>query len=220
MYTPTKNLWADDMAGQMAFMHRHAFAVVTCATQGRVLASHLPIVAKLAGDGVQLEFHVARANEQAAVLAEGGEVRVIFSGPHAYVSPAWYANQRTVPTWNYLAIHAVGPVRVMNDGELGLHLEELVQVNEAGLGGGHEPWKLESVGGKYGKMVRGMQGAIVGLVMERPVLHAKRKLNQNRSMEDRLGVIAALRASGRQEDAAVAEWMEKVLGDGEVELDD
>jgi predicted FMN-binding regulatory protein PaiB len=52
------------------------------------------------------------------------------------------------------------------------------------------------------------------------VLHAKRKLNQNRSMEDRLGVIAALRASGRQEDAAVAEWMDRVLGEGEVELDD
>jgi transcriptional regulator len=219
MYTPPNNRWQADPAEHVAFMQEHSFAVITCASPaGSVLASHVPVVSKITHGAVRLEFHLATVNEQAAPLKAGAEVRVIFSGPHAYISPAWYQNRRTVPTWNYLAVHAVGRARPMTTPELTAHLDELVKLHEAGRS--HPGWELASVGGAGGDFVQRMAAGIVGLVLDQPTLHAKRKLNQNRSLADRTGVIAALRATGQPNDAAVAQWMERVLGQGQVELDD
>ena len=218
MYTPGKFEWTDDLMGKLAFMQRYNFAIVASASDGRVLATHAPVVVRELGGELRLQFHLARENEQTEILTTGSEARVIFAGPHGYISPRWYANKRTVPTWNYTAIHAHGKPRVMTDDELVRHLCELVSVSEQAVGG--EPWLLNSVGGGGGKMVQGMVGLICGFELVATRIQAKRKLNQNRSRDDRLGVIAALRQTGGSDAAALADLMEQVLDQGETELDD
>src|SRR5690606_20360932 len=96
------------------FMRRHGFAVVVSASEGRPAATHLPLTVKVEGEQVFLHGHFAKANPQWRGLEEG-EVLAVFSGPHAYVSPRHYDAVESVPTWNYLAVHAHGEARVIHD---------------------------------------------------------------------------------------------------------
>src|SRR4051794_11991074 len=99
-------------------MRRHSFAVLTSHGESGLFASHLPLLLDTdadahAGPRGQLLGHMARANPQWRGVR--GEVMVVFSGPHAYVSPSWYEEAGTVPTWNYVAVHAYGTFHVVDD---------------------------------------------------------------------------------------------------------
>jgi transcriptional regulator len=87
------------------FIRRHSFSILTSFGEGGAIASHLPLLLDAdAGSPGQLLGHMARANPQWRRV--DGEVLAIFAGPHAYVSPSWYEEPNTVPTWNYVAVHA------------------------------------------------------------------------------------------------------------------
>ena len=149
---------------------------------------------------------MARANPQwkdfAKLEAEGGEALVVFQGPHAYVSPNWYGPGRTVPTWNYLAIHAYGRPRIIdNPGRVRALIERLVETQESALA---QPWSMESLDKAYlARMLRGIVAFEISLTR----IEAKAKLNQNKSPDQRQGVIAALSASGDPRSAEVAALM-------------
>src|SRR3954454_11462855 len=90
-----------------AFIRRHSFAVLPSRHEGGLVASHLPLLFDVEdGPKGRLLGHMARANPQWKQVV--GDVLVVFSGPHAYISPAWYEEEGTVPTWNYAAVHAYG----------------------------------------------------------------------------------------------------------------
>jgi transcriptional regulator len=177
-------------------------ALVTLGPDG-LAANHIPfeIAAEPAPFGT-LRGHVARANPVWRDVAPGVEALAIFRGPDAYVSPAWYATKRetgkVVPTWNYLVVHAHGPLRVIEDtGWLRALVERLTARHEAGR---PEPWKPADAPADFlAKQLR----AIVGIEMPIARLVGKWKASQNRTPADRNGVIAGLEAAQVARDVVV-----------------
>jgi len=152
-------------------------------------ANHLPMLL----DGNVLRGHVARANP---VWKQGdGTALAIFLGPHAYVSPNWYPSKaetgKAVPTWNYITVHARGPVRWVQDGEwLRDNVTALSQAHEAGQ---PAPWQVSDAPASY---VDGLLRAIVGFELTIESLEGKYKLSQNRHAADRAGVRDAFAREG------------------------
>src|SRR5207302_3988638 len=112
------------------------------ARQGRPVASHLPfLVYPDVDEHGTLVTHLARANDQWQDFASGAEALVIFQGDHAYISPSWYAAHPSVPTWNYMVVHAYGVPRVIADDErIWEILRSLVSKHEAGF---DQPWPMD-----------------------------------------------------------------------------
>lgn len=168
-------------------------------------AAHLPFVLDRArGTLGTLIAHVARANPIWQRFAPGREVLVVFQGPHAYVSPDWYAGKGLVPTWNYVAVHGYGVPRLLEDEAAATGaLVALSAEMEAALAP-KPPWTLDKL---TESARRALLRGIVAFEIELTRLAGKRKLNQNRSAADRAGVIAALRAQGGAEALAMAAAM-------------
>ena len=115
MYIP-RHFHETDPARLFALMEQHRFALLVTSEGGVPVATHLPLlVERDAARGDRLVGHMARANPQWRAFSEEREVLAIFEGPHAYVSPSWYAEQPSVPTWNFAAVHAYGRPRVLED---------------------------------------------------------------------------------------------------------
>ncbi len=181
-------------------IRRYSFAILT-STGGRgLVASHLPILLDPAGGERGVLFgHMARANPQWRDLA--GEVMAIFAGPHAYVSPSWYEEAGTVPTWNYVAVHAYGTFQLVDD-RAGL-LEILRRSVPPYEDPRPEPWTFDEAA----PHVEGMLRAIVGFRIEITRLEGKWKLSQNHPPARRAKVMAALAAGAADDSRAVAALM-------------
>lgn len=170
-------------------------------------ATHLPVTYDEAdGPHGTLHAHFARANPHWRNLAACGRARVIFPGPEAYVSASLYPTRkldgRALPTWNYVALHAIVAVEIIEEeARLRALVTALIERNEAPR---DAPWRLEEADGGY---VRHMLGGIVGVALRIEQLVGKRKLNQNRPAEDRASVARALAASEAPADRAVAAEM-------------
>ncbi|MEX2175990.1 MAG: FMN-binding negative transcriptional regulator [Pirellulaceae bacterium] len=129
-----------DLAALHDAIERYSFAVVVSGAGEDQVASHLPLlIDRAAGPHGTLLGHFARANPQARQVA-GQPVLVVFSGPHAYISPRWYEAERVVPTWNYLAVHAYGRLELTGDAETLPLLARTVRHYEASL---PAPWQLD-----------------------------------------------------------------------------
>jgi transcriptional regulator len=113
MYSPPYNR-VEDRRELVDFMRANSFALVVTATGGVPMASHLPVTVADGEAGLVIHSHMARPNPQWKEFFED-EAMVVFSGPHAYVSPRWYAETERVPTWNYTAVHAYGTPRIVED---------------------------------------------------------------------------------------------------------
>jgi transcriptional regulator len=113
MYSPPYNR-VEDRRELLEFMRANSFALLVTATGGAPMASHLPVTVADGAGGLVIHSHMAKPNPQWQEFFED-EVLVVFSGPHAYVSPRWYEATERVPTWNYAAVHAYGKVRVTAD---------------------------------------------------------------------------------------------------------
>ena len=182
----------------------HPFATLITPGSPEPSLSHLPLQHHAApGSHGVLLGHMARANPHWRHFGEQPSVAV-FHGPHAYVSPSWYAEPASaVPTWNYAVAHVHGRVELMEDpAQTRSLLDELVARYEAGRA---RPWRLQLTGEALAAMV----GAIVGFRMPIERIEAKFKLSQNRSAEDRVRVIAALGGEDNAEAKATAAWMER-----------
>jgi transcriptional regulator len=184
------------------FVAAHGFATLCSVDEeGVPFASHVPLlVADPTPGRIVLEGHVARANGQWR-HADGKAVVAIFSGPHHYISPTWYGESGTVPTWNYLAVHATGIFHALHDADsLRRIVSRAVEVYEAGR---PSPWRPD-VG-----VVEPLLAGIVGFRVEVTRLDAKGKLNQNHPPERRERVIRAWEAEGGEDARAIAEAMRR-----------
>ncbi len=171
-----------------ALMREHPLATLVTAGPQGLLASHAPLGLDPArGPKGTLIGHLSRANEQWRELETAGQALAVFQGPEAYVSPSYYASKRehgrVVPTWNYVAVHAWGRVRVFDD-PAGLRsvVERLTNQHERGR---PQPWQVDDAPAEY---IEGALKAIVGFELEIERLEGQWKLSQNRSAEDRQGV--------------------------------
>jgi transcriptional regulator len=193
----------DDPAALRAIMRAARLATLVTATPEGLVATPLPLFLDEAdGDHGVLYGHVARANPQWQ-LPVTGEALALFAGPDAYVTPSWYAAKtehgKVVPTWNYVAVHAYGPVEFFEDAErLRQVVTRLTELHEADR---PVPWKVTDAPEPY---IAAQLRGIVGLRMPITRIEGKRKLSQNRSEADRKGVAEGLAASERESDRGVA----------------
>lgn len=171
--------------------------------------THLPLLL-LEGEGVLLG-HVARANPHAAALRRAGRAIAVFQGAEGYVSPNWYPSKaehhRVVPTWNYEAVHAEGPVEVFDDpARLQAVVSLLTDRHEAAQA---RPWSVQDAPAEF---VAAQLKGILGFSLRIERLTGKRKLSQNRAEPDRAGAEQALAASADARDRAVAAAMRVAAG--------
>jgi transcriptional regulator len=202
MYTPPA-FRDDDKESLVATIRAARLANFVTATADGLLATPLPLYL----DGSEGEHgviygHLARANPQCRVPPLGDGL-AIFMGPDAYVTPAWYAAKRetgkVVPTWNYVAVHAYGPVEFFDDaGRLLDAVSRLTDLHESGRAA---PWAVSDAPATF---VQAQLRGIVGLRMPITRLEGKRKMSQNRNAADRAGVAAGLAASERASEREVA----------------
>jgi len=176
--------------------------LVTTTAEG-IIATPLPMFVKESeGDKGTLYGHVARANPQWK-MAPTCEAMAIFAGPDAYVTPSWYPTKKetgkVVPTWNYIAIHAYGPIEFFEDADRLLDVvTRLTDLHEQTRA---DRWLVTDAPADFIKtQLRG----IVGLRIPITRLDAKRKMSQNRNAADRAGVIKGLSESDRLSDRIAA----------------
>jgi transcriptional regulator len=204
MYVP-KHFEITDPAWCHTLMRAQSFAVmITADDAGAPFATHLPmLVDEARGRLGTLRGHVARANPHWRYLAAGRPTLMIFSGAHAYVSPSWYATHPSVPTWNYVAVHATGTGALVEDpAQVTTLLADLVRTYEASR---PAAWSFEGLAPDY---VAGMQRAIVAFEIPIERLEGKAKLSQNRDAVDQARTREALAASDDPLARAVAALME------------
>jgi transcriptional regulator len=194
----------------LAFIRAVGFGQLVSSTEARPYASAVPFLVCQEGGTVVLEAHLQRGNPQWRAIR--GESLALFQGPHAYVHPGWYATKkeggRVVPTWNYIAVQAVGPVEIVDDPAwLRRHVTALTAEHEAGRA---EPWMPDDAPeGFIDALLRG----IVGIRLRVREFDGRWKLNQNHPEANRLGVIEGLRESDRPADVEVAEAMARLEKD-------
>jgi transcriptional regulator len=189
MYLPER-FREDDLPTLQALMRDYSFATLVSQHEGVPFASHLPLILA-AGEGPYgtLYGHMAWANPQWRDFDSSQETLVIFQGPHTYVSPSWYEEELSVPTWNYAAVHAYGcPGVITADETCYALLETLVHTHEAQFA---RPWRFQ-LPEDY---VRQMMQGIVAFGMRITRLEGKFKLSQNRSPADQQQVAETLQES-------------------------
>jgi transcriptional regulator len=186
----------------VAHIEEHNFGLLVSHSTEGLVASHIPFLVERDGEQLRLLGHLARQNPQTEDLGRGGQVLAIFSGPHAYISPRWYEGGPAVPTWNYVDVHAYGPVRMVEDSEwLRRVLRRLSDQHEAGS---PAPWRMQDLPDTY---LEGMLRGIIGFEIAVIRLEGKYKLSQNRPAADRPRIIAALEQSADAGAQAVARLM-------------
>jgi transcriptional regulator len=210
MYIP-KHFDASDVAWCHALIRREPFAILIGVDEaGAPFATHLPVLLDEAPAPLgTLLAHVARPNPQWRLFGPDRPVLVVFPGAHTYVSPSWYGQHPSVPTWNYVAVHAYGVPKVIEDpGRVRAVLDRLVRTFEEGR---PAPWRMDGLSDTY---VEAMMRGIVAFEVPIARLEGKAKLSQNRPEADQARVRAALRAEGDPMATAVAELMERRAADG------
>jgi transcriptional regulator len=207
MYTPKFNE-VTDRAILLEAMRAHAFAILFGpGPSGEPTATHLPLTILNEGDDITLEGHFAKANSHWKSLANK-ETLAVFPGPHTYVSPTLYASQKSVPTWNYIAIHAIGTLQIIEDQEdeqdtfaqKGQFLRRLIAANEPSYA---EQWDAQPITYRIS-----MTNGIVGFRIPVTKLEGKFKLSQNRP-ED-YDKIHSTHSQGSDDERQLAMWMERL----------
>jgi transcriptional regulator len=203
MYTPKFNQ-VTDRATLLETMRAYPFAILFGpAADGTPTATHLPLLVKDEGEHGVLEGHFAHANKHWQALA-GHETLVVFPGPHSYVSPSLYIEPLSVPTWNYIAIHAYGRLELIEDDPSKNHLlEELIAVHDPRYG---DRWRAMSEG-----YHRTMLAGIMGFRIPITRIEGKFKISQNRAEAERRNVRDA-QAAGSDDQRELARWMDRLLG--------
>jgi len=202
MYTPGS--FRNENIGDMHDIVEHYnFGTLVTHGDGDIAVTHLPfLIERERGDNGTLVAHMARANPHWKMFT-GGESVVMFMGPHCYVSPAWYRNPVTVPTWNYAAIHAWGTPRLVeDDARLREMVFDLIERHEAPIG---RPWPVENAEAVIATELRG----IVGFEIPITRLDGKFKFNQNHTLEDQERVVSVLERSHDSTERAVAAIIRK-----------
>lgn len=179
MYIP-KYFKQNDRKKSIAFMNAYNFAIVVSTKDELPLATHLPFVIEERENEIVLISHMSKANEQWKTFSDK-DVLVIFSEPHAYISPSLYEQKQNVPTWNYVAVHAYGKINILKSDEEKLAvLHKQMQSYEADF--------IEQFRTLDKKYIDGLLQGIIAFEITVSNLQAKEKLNQNKSEKDRLNV--------------------------------
>ncbi len=204
MYTPQK-FSINDKETIRRFIEKNSFGILISKHGGEFYDTHTPLF--LSSEFEYVYGHIARANSQWKGWNESSSVKVIFHGPHAYISPNYYVGSFNVPTWNYTAVSISGKIEILESVEEQKQLiHSLVVQNEKIF---TRPWRLDEEDEK----LMDLFNAIVCFRVKVENIEAKFKLNQNKTEENRLSVIEHLRKSGLHMSSEVAILMEQAINE-------
>jgi transcriptional regulator len=202
MYVPHFNALTDDATIRQLVADVGSAQLITVGEDGYPLATLLPVI----WNGDTVIAHMARASQHWKSIGTDEPVLLVVTGPQAYISPTWYASKaehgKVVPTWNYSVVQITGRAMVHDDADWTRGaVDELVERHE-----GHRdaPWRSADAPEKY---IKGQLRAIVGVEIAVERVEAKAKFSQNRSDEDRAGVVTGLQQENSRDAQAVAELM-------------
>ena len=206
MYTPRFNQ-VSDRAILIEAMRAYSFAILFGPLDGPEItaphrATHLPLIVKDEGPHGIIEGHFAKANPHWQSLANH-ETLVVFPGPHSYVSPSLYAEELSVPTWNYIAIHARGTLEPIED-------ETAKDALLSGLIAANEPAYADQWHRLPDGFRRTMLAGITGFRIPIAQIEGKFKISQNRPEVDRRNVQAA-HSTGTSDQRELASWMQRLI---------
>lgn len=177
----------DDRALMESLIEEIGFGIVFAQTPDGPRVAHTPLLTT--GDGA-VQFHLARGNALTRHL-DGATALIVVNGPDAYISPRWYANRDTVPTWDYVALELEGRVRKMGEEGLEAFLHAAILKHEGRLDG--EPWLAEESSEKtWSGLFRGITGFELEVQAWRPTL----KLSQKKTPEERAAIAEGLDQAG------------------------
>jgi transcriptional regulator len=181
-----------DREAHNAHIEQHLLGAWVCTADDRLVANHIPFVLdREHGANGRLLGHVSRANPVWRALAQGVPSVVMFMGPNAYITPAWYpgkqAHGKVVPTWNYVTVHAHGMARAIDDPAWILNMLERLTHSQESIHS--HPWQVPDAPNHY---IEKMMRAIVGIEITIDHLEGRSKLSQDEDREDRQGNVEGL----------------------------
>lgn len=184
------------------FIQKNSFAILINQTEGKLCATHIPLELDTNENGKEvLVGHISKENPQWKGFESSDKVLAIFSGPHSYISSSWY-DFEGVPTWNYIAVHIYGTVKIIEGEALLSSLKKLVDKYESNS---ETPIRVENLSKKTMMMTRG----IVAFEIEIEEIQAQYKLSQNRDPKNYDNVIVELEKLGNNYAKSIAEEMKK-----------
>jgi len=195
MYSPPYNR-VEDRTELLEFMRANNFPILVTGTGGALHASHLPVTVVDKNNQIFIDMHMAKNNLQWKEFFDD-EALVIFHGPHGYVSPRWYEEQKRVPTWNYAAVHAYGVPKIIED-------KKAKEKNQRHLIEVMDPQWLPKHDALPAEYVQQMLEGIVNFTIAVTRIETRWKLSQNRGRREMELIAAALEKSGDAGDRALA----------------
>jgi len=198
MYVP-QSFQFQDHKEMIDFMKRYSFATIITTGDNIPLATHLPFFISKDADRIVLTAHLSAVNPQAKYIGANTSL-VIFSEPHAYISPTHYDKRESVPTWDYISVHAYGKAKILEDeASKACILEQMITFYEPGY---MEQWQELSE-----KYKSGMMRGIVAFEMEVTELQGQKKLSQNKTGAERERIIRQLEKSDNGVERELANYI-------------
>lgn len=192
----------ESLAEVKNFLIENSFGILINQTNGKLTGTHIPMELDTDEHGADvLVGHIAKANPQWKNFNKGEEILAIFNGPHAYVSSSWYEKEN-VPTWNYIAVHVYGTIKIIEGAELLASLKKLVDKYEANS---ENPVAVEKMSPRTLKQING----IVGFSIKITEIQAAYKLSQNRNESDYHNIVDKLENTGDTISNKVAKEMKE-----------
>jgi len=183
------------------FIKQNGFSVVINQDNSKLLATHIPLMLSQANNKDVLIGHLSKENPQGLSFKDNQEVLVIFNGPHSYISSSWYDHEN-VPTWNYIAVHVYGTVRIVSEEELLESLKNLVDKYEKNS---KNPVSVDNLSKNTMRQING----IIGIEITINQIDAASKLSQNKDQKNHQNIIKELENNKDSNSIEIANAMKK-----------
>lgn len=201
MYTP--DIYKNENQEEInVFLKENSFGILINQTEGKLWATHIPLELDTNTEGkTVLQGHISKENPQWKAFADNDEVLAVFSGPHSYISSSWYDHEN-VPTWNYIAVHVYGKIKIIEGEAVIESLKKLVNKYEQNS---EKPVRIEDLSEETMKQACG----IVAFEIEITAIQATKKMSQNRDSKNYQNIISELEKTQKNQSIAVANEMKK-----------
>ncbi|WP_426064266.1 FMN-binding negative transcriptional regulator [Flavobacterium sp. DSP2-3-1] len=201
MYTP--EIYKNENQEEIKkFLQENSFGILINQTNGKLCATHIPLELETNNEGKDILCgHISKENPQWIGFTDNDQILAVFSGPHSYISSSWYDHEN-VPTWNYVAVHVYGKIKIIEGEAVIESLKKLVDKSEKKS---ENPVRVENLSTKTMMQSRG----IVAFEIEITEIQATRKLSQNRDKKNHQNIISELEKANTNQSIAIANEMKK-----------
>lgn len=201
MYTP--EIYKNENQEEIKkFLQENSFGILINQTNGKLCATHIPLELETTKEGKDILWgHISKENPQWNGFIDNDQILAVFSGPHSYISSSWYDHEN-VPTWNYIAVHVYGKIKIIKGEAVIESLKKLVDKYEQNS---KNPVLVENLSEKTMMQSRG----IVAFEIEITEIQATKKLSQNRDEKNHQNIISELEKVNTNQSIAIANEMKK-----------